>query len=79
MAGIKKLPVYSAAARSSSSRAVNAAVYPKAGGTPYTGYVIDGRTYKDPQGKVRIDDGSRVELSDGRSYIYNRESGGVPN
>ncbi len=79
MAGIKNLPVYTAAAGNSSRRAVKAAVYPKAGGTPYIGYVIDGRTYKDPNGKVRIDDGSRVELADGRSYIYNRESGGVPN
>lgn len=79
MAGMKKLPVYAAAAGGNSRRAVKAAVYPKAGGTPYIGYVIDGRTYKDPLGKVRIDDGSRVELADGRSYIYNRESGGVPN
>lgn len=79
MAGMKNLPVYTATAGNSSRRAVKAAVYPKAGGTPYIGYVIDGRTYKDPNGKVRIDDGSRVELADGRSYIYNRESGGVPN
>ncbi len=79
MAGMKNLPVYAAAAGGNSRRAVKAAVYPKAGGTPYIGYVIDGRTYKDPLGKVRIDDGSRVELADGRSYIYNRESGGVPN
>lgn len=79
MAGIKNLPVYAVAAGDPSRRAVKAAVYPKAGGTPYIGYVIDGRTYKDPNGKVRIDDGSRVELADGRSYIYNRESGGVPN
>lgn len=79
MAGMKNLPVYTAAAGNSSRRAVKAAVYPKAGGTPYIGYVIDGRTYKDPYGNVRIDDGSRVELADGRSYIYNRETGGVPN
>lgn len=79
MAGIKNLPVYAATAGDLSRRAVKAAVYPKAGGTPYIGYVIDGRTYKDPNGKVRIDDGSRVELADGRSYIYNRESGGIPN
>ncbi len=81
MAGIKNLPVYNYSYRAdtaSTARPVKATVYPKAGGKAYTGYVIDGKTYKDPYGNERIDHGSRVELSDGRTYIYNRESGGVP-
>lgn len=78
MAGIKNLPVYSTSNRAGNTRPVKATVYPQAGGKAYTGYVIDGKTYKDPYGKVRIDHGSRVELNDGRTYIYNRESGGVP-
>jgi len=47
-------------------------------GDAYTGYVIDGKTYKDAAGTQRVDSGSTVELSDGRQYVYNSATGGVP-
>ena len=77
MAKVKNLPVYTKGAANIQSRPAQATVYPKAGGGAYTGYIIDGKTYKDPQGKVRIDDGSRVELKDGRTYLYGSNTGGV--
>ena len=54
-----------------------ATVYPKNGGAPYTGYIINGLTYKDPYGKVRIDSGSTVNTAGG-TYYYDSDFGGVP-
>ncbi len=49
---------------------VTATVYPK-NGSAYTGYVIDGKTYKDAAGTQRIDSGSTVQMADGRQFSYN--------
>lgn len=38
-------------------------------GKTETGYIIDGRTYKDPNGKQRVDYGSVVDTANGK-YIY---------
>lgn len=73
MAQVMALPVY----KTRRTAAVKATVYPEKG-EPYTGYIIGGRTYKDPQGDERIEYNSRVETPDGRRYVYTRETGGVP-
>lgn len=44
-------------------------------GKSHTGYIIDGKTYKDPQGKQRVEQGSVVETADG--YYTLTKSGGV--
>ncbi len=54
-----------------------ATVYPQNGGAPYTGYIINGLTYKDPYGKERIDSGSTVNTAGG-TYYYDSDFGGVP-
>lgn len=56
---------------------VAAMVKPQNGET-YTGWVINGQTFKDAGGTQRIDSGSTVELADGRQYVYNTATGGVP-
>ena len=39
-------------------------------GNIQTGYIKDGRTYKDEAGTVRIDPGSKVTTADGKTYTY---------
>lgn len=39
--------------------------YKDPGGKTQTGYIIEGKTYKDPEGKERIEHGSTVETLDG--------------
>jgi len=44
-------------------------------GKSQTGYIIDGKTYKDPEGKVRVEKGSVVETAAGNYVLTN--AGGV--
>ena len=44
-------------------------------GRQYTGYLINGRTYTDPQGLQRVPIGSRVKVN-GKEYVYYGENGG---
>ncbi len=46
-------------------------------GTVSTGYIHDGVTYKDAAGTQRIDSGSTVQTNDGRSWVYNAQTGGA--
>ena len=59
------------------STATTATVYPSGGGDPYTGYVIGGKTYTDPQGQNRIPTGSSVTLQDGSSYVLGPNGVGI--
>lgn len=46
-------------------------------GTVSTGYIINGATFKDAAGTQRIDSGSTVQTNDGRSWVYNAQTGGA--
>lgn len=65
---LKTTPSSVGGAVRAASQPASAKVYPQNGGDPYTGYIINGKTYKDPQGTRRIDNGSTVRLQDGRTY-----------
>ena len=65
----------SSSSGSSSSSKATTTTYTDPSGKTQTGYIIDGKTYKDSQGKTRIDNGSLVTI--GNTTYRMTDSGGV--
>jgi len=51
-------------------------IYRDPWGKRKTGYIIDGKTYQDEEGKVRVEAGSHVTTADGNTYVLGEDGEG---
>ena len=60
-----------------SQKAYTMTTYYDKQGNPYTGYIIDNKTYKDPYGNERIEAGMLVPSGDGKAWYEMTDNGGI--